>query len=496
MGIIQRQSIKHTLVNYVGVAIGILSTLFIYPRATELYGLYQLVFGSSLIVTSVFLIGFNVIAIKFFPRFKNEENGHNGFLLLLLKGGIAGFILFLIFFPLVRYILLDLLFRNNENRMLFVNHINYIIPVVFFFIFNNLLLKYVSNFHRIVIPTILDQLLIKLVLPSIVVLYLLKYIDLRLFFVCVVINYLIVFLGLILYTKHLKQLHLTNQKGFIDKPLIKEMRSYAGFGILNALGTQLAFRIDMLMVAGLVSISSGGIYAIANILIDVITKPAKAITAIASPIISDSWEKNNTEEISKIYKKSSIILLISGLYIFLGIWLSVDDLFSIMPNSELMRQGKYVILFLGISKLFDLATSVNTPIIANSKKYKFNFYAMLFLAVLNVVFNLVFILGFELGMVGAALATLCSLGLFNLMKLIFIKTQFGMQPFTFKTLLLLLVAGFSFGICYILPLNNHPIINILIRSLVLSLIFFVGVIKLKISEDFNETFFRYSPIKF
>ena len=496
MGIIQRQSIKHTLVNYVGVAIGLLSTIFIYPRATELYGLYQLVFGSSVIVMSIFLLGFNVLAIKFFPRFKNEQNGHNGFLRLLLQGGLMGFILFLLFFPLVRYILLDLLFSNNENKGLFVDHFYYIIPIVFFFIFNNLFLKYISNFQRIVIPTILDQLLIKLVLPSIVVLYLLKLIDLRLFFICIVVNYFLVFLGLIIYTNHLNQLHLKKQSGFIDKHLVKEMKSYASFGMLNALGNQLAFRIDMLMVAGLVSISSGGIYAIVNILIDVITKPAKAITAIANPIISDSWEKNDTKEIEKIYKKSSIVLLISGLYIFLGIWLSVDDLFAIMPNSEAMRQGKYVILFLGLAKLFDLATSVNTQIIANSSKFKFNFYALLLLAVLNIVFNLVFILVYDMQMVGAALATLCSLGLFNTMKLIYIKSQFDMQPFSAKTIVLFAIAGVSFAICYLLPLDFHPIMNILLRSIMLSLIFIAAVLKFKISDDFNQTINRYSPIKF
>lgn len=496
MGVIQRQSIKHTLVNYVGVAIGLLSVTLLYTRVPELYGLYQLIFGSSLLVTSIFLLGFNVLAIKFFPRFKDESNGHNGFLLLLLKGGLAGFLFFLLFLPLVRFILLDLLFGNSEQRELFEAHFYFIVPVVFFFIFNNLLLKYISNFKRIVVPTILDQLMIKLVLPLLVILYLLKYIDLKLFFIFVVLNYLLVFLGLILYTKSLGQLHLGSAKGFIQKPLAKEMKSNATFGLLNALGNQLAFRIDAIMVAGLVSISSSGIYAIVHVIIDVITKPAKAITAIANPIISDSWEHNNMQEIESIYKKSSIVLLISGLYIFLGIWLSVDDLFSVLPNSEAMRQGKYVILLLGISKLFDLATSVNTLIIANSKKFKFNFYSMLFLAVFNVIFNLVFILVYDMGMVGAALATLCSLGIFNLLKLFYIKSQFEMQPFTSKTVILLLIAAVSYITCNLLPLDFHPIVNILIRSTVLSIVFFAGVIRLNISDDFNQTLSRYLPFKF
>ncbi len=485
MSVIRKQSIQHTFVNYIGVAIGLLSTIFIYPRATELYGLYQMVFGAATIAMAIFLFGFNVLAIKFFPRFKNESNGHNGFLLLLIKGGLIGFISFLLLFPLVRYILLDLLFGANPNRALFEDHFLYIIPIVLFFIFNNLFLKYISNFHKIVIPTILDQLLIKIVLPSLVILYLLKIIDLQLFFICICINYFLVLLGLIWYTKSLNQLHFRANKGFINDELAKEMRSYSIFGLLNALGNQLAFRIDMLMVGGLVSISSGGIYAIVNVIIDVIMKPAKAIIAIANPIISEKWENSDVKGIEGIYQKSSIVLLINGLFIFLGIWLSVDDLFSIMPNSEKMMAGKYVILFLGIAKLFDLATSVNTQIIANSPKFKFNFYSLLLLAILNIIFNLLLIPKFQ--MVGAALATLCSLGIFNIMKLIFIWIQFRIQPFSKSTFLLLLISAVCFLICFYLPVNFNPIVNILIRSAVLTILYFASIYYMNVSKDFNET---------
>lgn len=485
MSVIRKQSIQHTFVNYIGVGIGLLSTIFIYPRATELYGLYQMIFGAATIAMAIFLFGYNVLAIKFFPRFKNESNGHNGFLLVLLKGGLTGFISFLILFPLVRYILLDLLFGANPNKVLFEDHFLYIIPIVLFFIFNNLFLKYISNFHKIVIPTILDQLLIKIVLPILIILYLLKLINLQLFFIFICVNYFVVLLGLVWYTKSLNQLHLRANKSFVDKPLAKEMRSYSIFGLLNALGNQLAFRIDMLMVGGLVSISSGGVYAIVNVITDVVMKPAKAIVAIANPIISEKWENNDVQGIEGIYQKSSIVLLINGLFIFLGIWLSVDDLFSIMPNSEIMMAGKYVILFLGIAKLFDLATSVNTQIIANSPKFKFNFYSLLMLAVLNIIFNLLLIPKFR--MVGAALATLCSIGIFNLLKLGFIWMQYKIQPFTKSTFLLLLISAVCFLVCFYLPVNFHPIINILIRSVILTVMYFAAVFYLNVSVDFNET---------
>ncbi len=486
MGVIQRQGFKHSLVNLVGVGIGLMSTLFIYPRALELYGLAQIILASSVLLMSFFTLGLNVVAVRYFPTFKDPSSGHRNFLSFLLVGGFVGFVLFLFLFPLVKILLVDYLFANNSRVELFEENIIYIIPLVFLMIFNFLLLKYVSNFHRVVVPTILDQILIKLSLPVLVILFLMDMINYQLFFIGLIINYVVVLLGLIFYTKALGQLHLGKDFGFIDRPLFKEMRKFSFYGLLNALGSQLAFRIDTIMVGAMVGIASGGVYSIVNVIIDVITKPAKAIHAIATPIISENWSKNNTKDIDVIYKKSSIVLLLFGFYVFFGIWLSIDDLFHLMPNTEQLMKGKYVVLFLGLGKLVDLATSVNSPIIGMSPKFKFNFYALMTLAVLNVFFNILFIKVFELGMVGAALATLLSLTLFNIGKAIFIYIQFKLNPFTRKTFFLLLIALTCFYVSYILPFDFHALTNILIRSILFSILYLGACYVSQISDDFNE----------
>ena len=484
MGIIQRQGLKHTIVSYAGVGIGLLSTLFIYPRVTEIYGLFQLLFGSAALCVSFFSLGFSIQAVKFFPNFKNEENNHNGFLGYLLLGGLVGFVLFLILLPFVKWLLLDVLFEGKENRELFSRYFYYIIPLVFLLIMNSIFLKFTSNFHRIVVPNILEQLLIKITLPILTLLVIGSYISTNSFVQGVILNYILVFVGLVLYLKFLGQLHLQPKLQFITKARAKEMSEYSLFGLLNSLGSQLAFRIDTLMVAGMINISSGGVYAIVNVISDVIMKPARGIIAISSPIISKSWAINDLEEIQMIYKKSSTILLIIGCFVFLGIWGSIDDLITVMPNSETIRPGKYVILFLGLAKLFDLSTSVNSEIISYSKAFRFNFYALLILAVLNVIFNLIFIPQYQI--VGAAMATFCSIALFNLVKLIFIWIKFKMQPFSKSTLQILTIVGLNWAIIFFLPLNFNPIVNILLRSILLTLIYGSLILYFRVSPDVND----------
>jgi O-antigen/teichoic acid export membrane protein len=133
--------------------------------------------------------------------------------------------------------------------------------------------------------------------------------------------------------------------------------------------------------------------------------------------------------------------------------------------------------------LVDLATSVNTDIIGFSKKYQFNFYALFILAILNIASNLYFIPKYDI--VGAAIATFCSLSLFNLVKLIFIWINFKMQPFTFATVKILLLAGLCWAMIYFIPFDFHPIVNIMLRSVLLTIVYGGLTLYLEISPDVN-----------
>lgn len=482
MGVIQRQGLKHTIVSYFGVVIGLFSTLLIYPRVPELYGLFKVIIDATMLTVSFFSLGLSTHAVKFFPKFKDQKTGHHGFLGFLLIGSFAGFLFFLICLPLIRYLLLDVLLKESESVALFTEYFYYLVPMVFLFTFNAIFFKYVSNFNRVVIPNIFE-IFIKITLPILALLFIGKYIDTQFFVLGVIINYIIVLIGFLIYTKSLGQLFFKLNLNFIQPPLAKEIRKFSLFGLLNALGSQLAFKIDTLMVAGMIDITSTGVYGIVHVITEVIMKPAKGIVAISSPIISASWNSNDLGNIKMIYQKSSTVLLIIGCFVFLGIWGSIYDLTEIMHNTEIMQTGINVILFLGLAKLVDLATSVNTDIISYSKKYQFNFYALLVLAILNITFNLFFIPKY--GLVGTAIATFCSVSLFNLTKLIFIWVNFKMQPFTFATLKILILAGLCWAMIYFIPFNFHPIVNIMLRSVLLTIVYGGLTLYFEISPDVN-----------
>ena len=115
MGVIQRQGLKHTIVSYFGVLIGLFSTIFIYPRVPELYGLFRVIIDATMLIVSFFSLGLSTHAVKFFPKFKNLKTGHHGFLGFLLIGSSIGFIIFLVCLPLIRFLFLDILHSASRQ---------------------------------------------------------------------------------------------------------------------------------------------------------------------------------------------------------------------------------------------------------------------------------------------------------------------------------------------------------------------------------------------
>jgi len=482
MGVIKRQGIKQSIVNYVGVALGVVSAFAIYPHATEVYGLFRVLYDSAILVSPFILLGFQAVAVRFFPVFEDKEKGHNGFLFFLLMMALIGYGFFLLCLPAIRWLLLENLFAGRSD--LFHTHFSAILPLAFLVVYVRLFTQYISNFQRIVVPAIFEQLLIKISLPLLILFYLYEWITVSNVITGVLINYVLALAGLIFYTWWLGELNLRPRLRFIKKPLAKEISVYALYGVLGLLGGQLAFRIDTLMVGGMIDVSSAGIYTIVAVLTEVIIKPARAILGIAGPIIAKSWKENNLAEIQMIYQKSSLNLLIVGLFIFLGIWLSLEPLFSLMPNTEGLMTAKYVVFFLGLAQVVNMGTSVNNEIITYSKHFRFNFYAILLLAVFNVVCNIVFIPHYQ--MVGAAMATLASISLFNLIKVIFIKWRFDLQPFTNATFRVLIIAGLSFGLTYSLPSPAHPLLQIILNSVVFTALYLGLVFGLRVSPDINK----------
>lgn len=484
MGIVKRQSIKQSIVTYVGILIGMVNVLFIYTKFLdkEQYGIIQFLISNATMLAPIIMFGAASLVIRYFPQFKNEEKNHNGFLSLLLLLLFTGFALFCLICWGFKSSITGL---YEDKSILTQTYLFYTIPLVLLISLVQLLTRYTSNFHRIVVPQILGNLLPKIIQPILIIAFFYGLIHFPNILNGILAMYLFIVIGMFAYTKWLGQLSFQLPGNFITKDLRSDMTTYASYGLLGSMGTSIANYIDVYMIGTLIDLAEVAVYTVAFFISSVIDVPRKAIENIVSPILAEAHSKSDFAKIKELYVQTSINQLIVGLFIFIGIWASIDDLFSIMPKGDEYALGKYVVLILGLGTLVDLATGVNAFIIGYSKFFRYNFYLVLVIAVVNIASNFILIPMYYIN--GAALATFFSKTIYNIIKTGIVWWKMKIHPFSQNTIWVILLSVAVYFISQLIPLTDNVFINIILKSILITILFLGSIVYFRLSPDVDAT---------
>ena len=481
MGIIQKQSISGTIYSYTGVILGFVTTGILYPLifSTEEIGLFRILVSYSLLFAQFAGLGINTITIKLFPYFRDFDRKHHGFLGLALLISAVGLIISVSVFVLLKSSILD---GDKEGTDLFASYFYYIVPLIIFTLLFIVFDSYYRVLYNAVIGIIYKEVIQRILILLVIVLYFIEIIDFHhaviLYTIALISPTVFLFISLI----YNKLLFISIDFNFIDKKLSREIMNVGIFGILASFSGILAMTIDSIMVERFLGLSELGIYTITFFFGTFILVPLRTMSKISSIVIADAWKVNDIKTIDSIYKKSSISLSVIGLLFLIGIWGNIDNIFIIIPIKYL--SGKYVILLIAISNLFDIALGVSPQIIVNSKHYRYLSYFLIIFAVLLVISNMVLIPIY--GIVGAALATLISKFIYNFIKFIFLYHKYGLQPFSNKIILLYAIGISAYGVSLLLPQQSNFILDIIIRSSIITVVFALPVYYFNLSEDIND----------
>ena len=481
MGIIIKQSIKGAIYSYVGVLLGFVTTGLLYPLlfSTQEVGLLRILVSYSLLFAQFSGLGINTITVKFFPHFRNFDKKHHGYLGFTLLVSLVGLILSIIAYLLFKPVILN---SDKAGTDLFVEYFYFVIPLIISTLLFNVFDTYYRVLYNAVKGIVYKEVVQRLLILSVIILYYFNIIDFHytviLYVIALITPTFLLFLSLI----YNKQLFIVPRFNSIYHKFAIEMIKVGVFGMLVSFSGVLSLTIDSIMVERMINLSSLGVYTIAFFFGTLVIIPLRTMVRISTVVISDAWKANDLETINTIYKKSSINLSIVGLLLLIGIWGNINNVFEIIPSTY--ESGRYVILIIGISNLVDIALSVSPQIIVNSKHYKYLSYFLFVFAVILVVSNYILIPMY--GIVGAAFATLISKIIYNFIKYVFLYRTYKLQPFTFKILLLYMIGGFAYAVSLLLPQQSNYIIDILLRSIIISSAFFIPVYIFKISDDINE----------
>ena len=495
MGIIAKQSIQGTIVTYLGVAVGFVTTFFVLTRflTAEEIGLARVLVDAATLFIGLAQLGTSSSIIRFYPHFKSSgvqevkssrvtsEQAHSASEHQNSTNGASehGFFFWTILIPLVGFALFTAIYCAcyapisqwfGEKSPLFVEYYYMVLPMAFFMLYQTIFETNANVRLHIVIPRAVRELITRIGLLATYLLYSFRVVDIDGFVIALCAVYAVAMLCNIIYLFSLGEVSLRPDWQFIrnNPQLVKQYALYTGFLLVSAVTSVLAPTLSSFFITAEMGLNYTGIFAIATYIAVMVSIPYRSVTAIAAPQLANAIKNNNKTEITHLMQQVSSNLLLIGGIILCTIWLNIDLIFHILPNGVTYAAARSVVLMLGVSQLIIATGSFTLNTLNYSRFYAFSLLFSFILTASSILLNNTLIP--ILGMNGAAVSNLLSYALYFILIIITVHLTVQAPTFTRQHtkilfLLLLILSTNTLWLKY-LPINNIWISSI-IRTAVL-----------------------------
>ncbi|MBP1165434.1 MULTISPECIES: lipopolysaccharide biosynthesis protein [unclassified Chryseobacterium] len=474
MSVVARQGFKYSIIGYIGFLLGTVSAIFIFPNDFEFYGKLRYILPTAEMLVPFVVLGISYSNVKFFHTVEKDGKKQNMLSLSLLTVFI-NFLIFTVVFFILPYFYPK--FRHSEAWKIKEMILPLILILSFCAIFN----KYTSNYKRIVVSNIFDNLFPKIANLGAFCLFFFalsqnitaatsQTIAYAFFFGI----FFLMLLGYIYYTNKLEKIQLDfNTDYFKKNNFWKDFFNYSFFGFLGTFGNYLA--INSFMIGEFMGMEEVGIYSVLYALISLISIPQLGLFNISAPIINKTLADGDMVELDRFHKKTSLTLYFLGAVLFSCIMVGFPYLTQFMPkNGIMLREYEPVVWIWGSAVLIDLATGFNGNIISLSKYYRFNILVMLLLAGLTIGLNYYFIKNTDLKLIGIALSTAISLTIYNVVKIIFNYIVFKVSPLSIEMIFVSIICTLAITVAIVLPNFDSNLLNLVYKPAVVLILIYVG----------------------
>jgi len=484
MGIIRRQSIYSSVFTLLGFAIGAVNLLVLFKHflTTEELALTRLLLDFSLPFATFCTLGSVPAVLKFYPFYKSylpeKKNDLPLLSLLFTMAGIAVFLTFTIVFK-------DFVLRKFAAKSpLFLPYYDLIYPLTISIAVLNLGEAYAWSLKKTILSNFLKEVTFRILTLIIILLYIFRQVSIRQFFWLYSFTYTPAALILLFYLIKSGAIDLKFSISNLTRRLYKKIVAFSLFiyagSILNMLSVTIAgIIISSQSTKGLKDTAA---FTVAVYFISIMEVPQRSMTAITTPIIADAWKNRNITKIHELYQKTSLTLLVAGLLIWGISMVNMHNVIAYM-GEDYIKLTKLV-LILGLAKLIDLGTGMNSQIMLLSKHWKLDFVCNTIFVFSVIPLNYFLIRSY--GVVGSAFATLIAQCLYNLLRFIFIWHFFRLQPFTPRTLIVVFIAMLTIAGCYFTPAITNIYIDTIVRTFLFSIVFISAILYFNVSEDVSS----------
>ena len=511
MGQIAKQSIKGTIVTYLGVAVGFVTTFFVLTRflTSEEIGLARVLIDAATLFVGLAQLGTSSSIIRFFPYFCSSAgtnssaansrdavpNGSNsvayhGFFFWTLVVPLLGFGLFALVYlachtPIAAFF--------GEKSPLFVSYYYLVLPMAFFLLYQTIFETNANVLMHIVVPRFVREVVVRVGLLVTYLLYAFHYLSMDGFVWALCATYALAALinALFLFSlfgrknqvQHLNiepvrdsaspcmghgewgrrlgdggreevaifKLSNVFQPDFsflrANRPLVRSYLLYTAFLIVSAVTSVLAPTLSSFFITAQMGLSYTGIFAIATYMAVMVSIPYRSVVAITQPELAMAIKNNDTPNISRLLRQAGSNLLLIGGFILLLIWLNIDLIFTILPNGSTYAVAKNVVLLLGIGQWMVASFNIFLPALSYSRYYAFSLVNSLVLTVSALFLNNYLIPIY--GMLGAAWATVIADVAYYILVVVISTRATHSQPFSINHLWVFLLVLMVFALNYL-----------------------------------------------
>jgi O-antigen/teichoic acid export membrane protein len=180
------------------------------------------------------------------------------------------------------------------------------------------------------------------------------------------------------------------------------------------------FSVDTLMLGYFESTQNVGIYRIVSQISSLNAIALIILSSVVGPKISNLFSKNEHFKIQSLVIKSSKLILVSTIPIFLFLFLFYKNILTFFGEEYI--SGSSAIIILSVCQFFYAISGLSDLVLNMTGKQKIFGKITFFTAILNLILN--YILIPKYGLTGASIATGISILLTNLFSLVVIYNQY------------------------------------------------------------------------
>ena len=476
MGIVVRQSFLNLISIGIAFLIGAVNTLYLYPTflGSKLQGLIIALLAISNLLQPFISFGTQHAVIRYYSKYtkKTDKDG------LLTLSIIIPLVIVILFAPIF-YAYYDqirqFLFQNDQSLSQYAYVILFVaVSTSFFEVFYSWLRVKLKSVFGNFLKELYPRLLISFLLIS----YSYGVLDFENFVLFLIYGYYLRLLIIIIYSFYINKPRIS----LSFKSDFKEVFKYCLLIFLSGAASSIILDIDKSMLSSILTVENVAYYSVAVFIAAVIEIPGRAMFQILSPVVADAINKNHFKKLEGLLKKSSTNLVLVASLFFLLINLNLDDFYE-MLNQDGYSIGIPIVIIVSFGKLYSMSIGCINNIISNSKYYYYTFWFSLFSSVLAVVLNIYLITDY--GIVGAAYATLIVIIIMNSLKLYLIKVKFNIHPYSKDTAKIIVLSIIGFVIFSNLKLDFQPVLNIIIKSSLILILYTLSAYIFRLSDDVN-----------